>query len=130
MAATERMKLGARAEGIAVLWLTLHGYRIIERNCRFRCGELDIVAEKDGGLVFVEVRSATGDYLSSPALTVTQVKQRKLIRAAASYLQRNRRDRRRPVRFDVMAVKLKPMPVVRWFKDAFRAGESWGGPGR
>ena len=48
---------GARGEETAAAWLASQGYRILERNFRCRAGEIDIVAERDGAVAFVEVKS-------------------------------------------------------------------------
>lgn len=59
MAATDpRHRLGRRAEQIAAQRLEALGWELIERNVRFRRGELDIVARDDTTLVFVEVKAA------------------------------------------------------------------------
>src|SRR5512136_3123638 len=50
-----RKETGAIAENIAADYLSKRGYKIRERNYRTREGEIDIIAEKDGTLVFVEV---------------------------------------------------------------------------
>ena len=49
-------ELGAWGEKKAANYLRLHGYRIVARNCRYRQGEIDIVAAKRGYIVFVEVK--------------------------------------------------------------------------
>lgn len=51
--------LGKLGEEIAVKYLQKHGYKIINRNVYFRCGEIDIITEKDDVLYFVEVKTRT-----------------------------------------------------------------------
>ena len=53
--ADRRGDFGRRGEDAACAYLLRHGYSIIERNYRCRRGEIDIIAAKDGGAVFVEV---------------------------------------------------------------------------
>lgn len=78
---------GARGEDYAAACLARHGYRVVARNLRVPpYGELDIIAEKDGVLAFVEVKTRAAGGWSRPAEAVTPQKQRRIIRAAACYL--------------------------------------------
>jgi len=56
-----RMKLGMDSEGLVACEMTRRGYRIVARNYRIRCGELDIVAHRGREVVIVEVRSRRND---------------------------------------------------------------------
>ena len=49
-------ELGAFGEKKAANYLRLHGYRIVDTNCRYRQGEIDIIAQKRDYIVFVEVK--------------------------------------------------------------------------
>ena len=60
--------------------------RICARNWRCARGEIDLVAEKDGVLIFVEVRARRGDRLGTPEESITPAKRAKLIAAAQTYL--------------------------------------------
>ena len=53
----ERMELGRIGESLAAVYLEQRGWRIVERNVRFREGEIDIVAARAGVLAFVEVKT-------------------------------------------------------------------------
>lgn len=53
----EHNEIGEIGENIATTFLMKHGFRVIERNYRVRVGELDIIAEKDNVLRFIEVKS-------------------------------------------------------------------------
>ena len=55
--ADRRSDFGRRGEDAACAYLLRHGYSIVERNYRCRRGEIDIIAAKDGGAVFVEVKT-------------------------------------------------------------------------
>jgi len=66
------------------------GYRIIERNCRSRWGELDLVAYDGDTLVFVEVKARRSLEFGEPAYAVDRRKQSRLIRLAERYLSRRR----------------------------------------
>ncbi len=81
-----RQRLGRRGEAWAAAELTRRSYTILARNWRCPYGEIDIVAEHDGWLVFVEVRTRRGRALGTPEASITPRKQARLIRAAESYL--------------------------------------------
>jgi putative endonuclease len=102
----ERTQTGRRGEQIAADHLLAKGYRILERNWRCPSGEIDIVAEDGGVLVFVEVRTRkmTGAF-GTAAESVRPRKQRKVSETAQVYMYRNKAYGR-PVRFDVVAVEL------------------------
>jgi putative endonuclease len=102
-----RRRKGARGEETAAQYLTAKGWRIIERNWRCRSGEVDIIAETDGTLIFIEVRSRTGDTHGTAAESVTARKIAQVRHIAEIYLHmRGTTDT--PVRFDMIAVRLLP----------------------
>jgi len=82
----KRKELGAVGEKLARNFLKKKGYRIRQTNFRCREGQIDIVAERKGCLVFVEVRTKTGSSFGSPEESVTAAKKEKLIATALSYL--------------------------------------------
>lgn len=80
--------IGNQGEDIAVKFLKTNRYKIIERNFNVpKLGEIDIVAKDKDYLVFVEVRLRKAGSLVSPLETVDIYKQRKLIKAAQTYLK-------------------------------------------
>ncbi|MBN2438674.1 MAG: YraN family protein [Deltaproteobacteria bacterium] len=100
-----RMRTGKKGEELAAVFLAESGYRIVERNYRCIFGEIDIVAEEEETLVFVEVKSRRSGAYGEPQLAVGVEKQKKISRIAMHYLQ-EKRLHHRPARFDVVAVKL------------------------
>ena len=94
--------LGELGESIATMRLQQHGYKIIIKNWRFKHKELDIIAQKDGKIVFVEVKTRTNPYFEAPSEAVTIKKQRLLIEAANQYLIQHQIDME--ARFDVVSV--------------------------
>ena len=100
-----RKQLGALGEKIAIEFLKGHGYKIRETNFRCSLGEIDIVAEKEKCLVFVEVRTRTSSEFGTPEESITIAKKRKLISLALTYLQ-SHEDLSPLWRIDVVAVEM------------------------
>jgi len=98
-----RRVLGDLGERLAVQHLLAKGYRIRERNFRFREGEIDIIAEQDDLLAFIEVRCRRGQVMGTASESLTPTKQRRLVGLAEAYGQTDDRlpERRR---IDVIAV--------------------------
>jgi putative endonuclease len=115
-------ELGAWGEEKAARYLEQQGYRILERNFHSRFGEIDLVAEDDEFLVFVEVRLRKNTRYGLPEETVDHRKQHKLRLTAEFYLQRH--PTKKQPRFDVVALYAEdgmdtwPLPV-RQIKNAF-----------
>lgn len=100
----ERQARGRRGEALAAEALVRAGYRVLDRNPRHGGGEIDLVAETGGVVVFVEVRSRASTTFGGAAATVTREKQARLTRAAQAYLATHGWSER-PARFDVVAVE-------------------------
>jgi putative endonuclease len=93
--------------------------KVLARNYRCRTGEIDIVADDGGTLVFVEVKERRGDSHGSAVEAVTAVKRRRIVRAAHAYAA-TRGLSESPVRFDVLAIDWGPEgPRVRHDAGAF-----------
>jgi len=103
----KRKALGELGERWAREYLERKGYLIRETNFRCREGEIDIVAEHNGCLVFVEVRTKTGSDFGTPEESVTAAKQEKLVSVAMSYLQTHD-DLPSEWRIDVVAIEVSP----------------------
>lgn len=99
----DKIMLGRIAEEAAAEYLIQQGYTIIERNCRFANGEIDIIAEHLSDLVFVEVRSRQGIEYGLPQETVNYKKQQKLRKLANQYLV-FKKTWQRACRFDVVGI--------------------------
>ncbi len=114
--------LGRRGERRVRLYLRLRGYRIAAMNYAVRGGEIDIVAQRGNYLCFVEVKTRTADSMGSPAEYVTPQKQKRIIRAAYSYICKIGTDKM--PRFDVAEViKSGRRMRVRYYTDAFCVDE-------
>lgn len=82
-----RNELGALGEQLAVEHLRTLGLRILARNWRCRYGELDVIAaDGDRTVVFIEVKTRSGDGFGGIAEAVTHAKVRRIRRLAAIWL--------------------------------------------
>jgi putative endonuclease len=98
-----QQSVGKLGENLAANFLEEKGYHIIERNYRFGHGELDIIAEKDGMLIFIEVKTKKFGDFGDPINWVGRGKQKQMGKIARGYLyERNIIDR--DCRFDVVLV--------------------------
>lgn len=104
--ATER--LGRRAERLAALWLRLKGYRVLGRRIRNRCGEIDLVCQRDGCIVFVEVKARRSTERALQALGPRQ--QRRIAAAAAYYLKERPGLANLDCRFDLVTIDRLGLP--------------------
>jgi putative endonuclease len=97
------LDLGKHGEKLAGDFLRKRKFRIVERNCRSKRGEIDIIAWDGNTLVFVEVKTRTSDDFAQPIQSVGFHKQQKLRRLADAYLSRHELPECE-VRFDVVSV--------------------------
>ncbi len=82
-----RLSLGAWGQAHARAYLERRGYAILHENFRCREGEIDLVADDAGCLVFVEVRTRNGRRIGTPEESVDARKQAQLIRVAEAFRQ-------------------------------------------
>ncbi|MCK9362217.1 MAG: YraN family protein [Syntrophales bacterium] len=114
-----RLGVGKRGEELAAVYLAKVGYRIIERNYRCIFGEIDIVAEEGGSIVFIEVKSRRSIAYGDPQLAVGARKQKKISMVALNYIE-EKHQHSRNARFDVVAVKILPAGTnIELIKNAF-----------
>ncbi len=102
-----RAEIGALGEQLATAHLTGLGMRILTRNWRCRYGELDVIAvdPTTDTVVFVEVKTRTGDGFGGLAQAVTEQKARRLRRLAAMWLA-TQEQRWAALRIDVIGVRI------------------------
>ncbi|MGZ5430438.1 MAG: YraN family protein [Thermoanaerobaculia bacterium] len=116
-----RVESGRGGEDAAARHLEENGLILLERNVRYRNGEIDIVAADGTTTVFVEVKRRKNDARGTPAEAVTSKKRDRVIRAARRWLVENPGlSRTREVRFDVIAIQ-DDSPSVEWLRGAFDA---------
>jgi putative endonuclease len=100
-----RHALGQRGEDYAAQYLLDRGHALCARNWRCPVGEIDLVTQKDGQLIFVEVRTRRGDRLGTPEESITPAKRARLIAAAQTYLDEHDQ-LERDWRIDVVAIDI------------------------
>jgi putative endonuclease len=111
--------IGPRGETAAADAYRRRGYRIVARNWRCRLGELDLVAERRGVLVFCEVKSRRESGFGGGYEAVTTRKQAKLRSLAEAFLQATG-SRPQAIRFDVASVAVRgERSTLEVFEDAF-----------
>ena len=115
--------MGDAAEAFALAHLSGHGLTLVRRNYRVargpqaRGGEVDLIMrERDGTLVFVEVRSRRSSAFGGAAASVGAAKRRSLLLAAQYFLSSLRSTP--PCRFDVVAIDADR---IEWLRAAFDA---------
>ena len=106
---------GAIAEDLCAKLFAAAGLRVLERNWRCRHGEIDLIAEEGGTLVFAEVRLRASSGFGGAGESLTAAKRSRLIAAARLYLSRRPEA---PCRFDVFLVDGTPASV-QWIRNAF-----------
>ena len=115
--------VGAAFEARAQEFLQRQRLRFVARNVSCRGGEIDLVMkERDGALVFVEVRARAQRKYGGAAASIGWQKRQRIVRAAQHYLATQRsHSREQPAcRFDVIAFEAGRLV---WLRDAFRADE-------
>ena len=112
-------ELGTLGEALAAGFLIKQGYTILERNWTFQKAEIDIIAQKDQGIiVFVEVKTRNSAFFGDPQSFVTPAKVKLIVKAANEYLISNTLDAE--ARFDIIAVlKNSKEEHIQHFKTAF-----------
>jgi putative endonuclease len=122
--------VGDAAENAALAHLQAAGLRLVARNFRTPGrggGEIDLIMrERDGTLVFVEVRRRASASHGGAAASVGATKQRRIVFAARHFLLRL--GQTPPCRFDVVLVQgdangHPALPTLDWIRAAFDAGE-------
>lgn len=115
------IEFGSFAESLAEKFLASKNYKILDRNYRKPWGEVDIIAEKEGIIIFVEVKAS--DKLApkgfEPEKRVNADKIKRIKRAAQTYIQQNNLDDK-SWQMDIIAVELdkdREVAKIRHFKN-------------
>lgn len=121
-------KFGDWGESLAEDFLRRHGYEILDKNYQKRCGEIDLICQKDDTLHFVEVKTrtiASTQVFGPPEEAVTRAKQRKIIQTAFTFLAEKDYGRNKNWQIDVISIiyyKTDRKASINFIQNAF--GES------
>jgi putative endonuclease len=114
----EKQVLGKKAEAITAEYFITNGFKILEKNYRFGKNEIDIIAEKEDLIVFIEVKSKNEYSDINPELLITAKKQKSIFLVANYYVEKNKLEKRR-FRFDVVFIYFKSANYeIKHFPDA------------
>lgn len=97
-----RRVFGNDGEEAAAAYLVRHGYRVLDRQWRVAIGEIDLVVQKDGEVVFVEVKTRRDATFGDPAEAVTRSKLERLMQLSSYWVTEHHW--RGPIRIDVIAI--------------------------
>lgn len=116
---TAPQAFGDLGERIAERWLRRRGWRVLQRRFRNGHRDIDLVAERDGLIAFVEVKARHGEEFGDPVEAVNWKKQKELTRSAHVWISRHGRPDE-AYRFDVIGVLVAGDRVrVRHVENAF-----------
>ena len=94
--------LGKTGEKLSVDFLIGKGFKILNRNWRYKKAEIDIIVSKKDILIFIEVKTRKSEYFSSPEESITPKKIDLYQEAAEAYLEQHKLENE--VRFDVISI--------------------------
>ncbi|CEM62755.1 YraN family protein [Treponema phagedenis] len=101
--------IGSAGEEAAANWLCEHGYTIITQNWRAETGEIDIIAEKEDMLAFVEVKTLPHTATEDLDIIISAKKRERISKTAKHFLQNNRQYKQMFARFDVIVIQSNPL---------------------
>ncbi|ADY53224.1 Uncharacterized protein family UPF0102 [Pseudopedobacter saltans DSM 12145] len=111
---------GKKGEQLAKLFLEENGYEILDENWHFNKAEVDLIAYKNKTIIFIEVKTRSGDYFGSPEEFVDHKKQKLLSDAAEEYIYIMQHQGE--IRFDIVSIlinKHSENPKITHIEDAF-----------
>ena len=100
---TQKREYGNEAEDLAAEYLKQNGYKIIARNYACKTGEIDIIAQKGGCLVFAEVKARSTQAFGGPVSAVTPAKQKKVANTAMCFIK-EKKPKFESLMFDIIAI--------------------------
>lgn len=114
--------IGDLGENLAVSLLEQKGYTVLCRNYRYSRAEVDIIAQLNSVLIFIEVKTRSYTYYGEPSESVTSAKERLLFDAANVFMEENNHEGE--IRFDIISILLDKddNPTFQHFEDAFFPG--------
>lgn len=118
---TKISEFGAWSENYVAQYLESKKYKVLDRNYRKKWGEIDIIVEKEGVLVFVEVKANKKEVLGfEPEKRVSPDKLKRLHRAIQTYLISNKYDPEQDWQIDIISLTLdieRGVAKIKHFKN-------------
>ncbi len=109
---------GKRGEAMAEIELRQKGYKILERNYRSGRSEIDLIAQSEGLLIFIEVKTRSSNSFGHPEEFVSKNQQESIIRGANHYVEQI--NWKGDIRFDIVAIVVNQTNMqIEHLKDAF-----------
>ncbi|RKZ21383.1 YraN family protein [bacterium] len=109
-----RLLKGKKGEDRAVRYLKRKGYRILDRNYRFKHWEIDIIAQKGDTIVFVEVKRRKNEEFAPVEEAITPDKIKRVVRASQAYLLSKGLYNRRKIRYDVILMVDERKEIIHY----------------
>ena len=116
----EKIELGIKGEDLAASFLKETGYRILKRNYRIGHSDIDIIAQDESSLVFIEVRTKSREDRGMPEDTLTANKLRRMKKTAELYIAFNHYGG--PARLDAVCIVLDKTGRIKHFKHYLGVG--------
>lgn len=117
----EHNELGILGEDLAAEFLIEKGYRMLEKNFRFRSLEIDLIVRDAHTVIVVEVKTRSSSDIAFPRDSINIAKQKRLFNATQAYLESRRLMLN--VRFDIVEISMyNGKPTINWIVDAFSPG--------
>lgn len=114
---TNHKMIGNIGEEIACNYLQKQGCTILQQNVYSRFGEIDIIAEKENILLFIEVKYRKNEYFALAAESITPQKQEKMRLTIETYLQKHPTNK--ALRIDLVTVVGNSPYKIEWIKNIF-----------
>jgi putative endonuclease len=114
------LKIGRSGEKMAERFLASRGFSVLERNYRTPFGEIDMIGERDGFLVFFEVKTRLSETFGPPLSSISEIKKKHILKNCQFYLKK-RRLCETPCRIDVIGLDLYPdgrLKILRHVRNA------------
>ena len=111
-----KRRTGTAAELRAAAYLSEKGVCIVEKNFRNRHGEIDLIGQHEGYLVFFEVKYRSSSRSGCPEAAVNYHKQKQICKVAAYYRCVHKVPLNTAIRYDVVAIE---GTEIRWYQNAF-----------
>jgi putative endonuclease len=113
---SDKIETGNKGETLAADFLVEKGFRILERNYRYKHAEIDLIVQKNDWVLFIEVKTRRSFEYGQPEDFVDDRKANRIFEAAEEWIFST--DWKGHIRFDIISVKMDEYPVVEHLEDA------------